>query len=340
MTTQIHPDNFERLVNGKQTKLFYLTNHNGLEATLTNYGARIVTLSYNGVNITPAYPSLDPYMSNAIAPYHGATIGRYANRVSKGRFALNGREHCLPVNNGVNHLHGGPGGFHNQVWQLIRSKGSQVHFSYFSKDGEQGYPGNLTVTVTYTLSDDNELLIRYTAKTTEPTPINLTNHAFFNLNGSGSILKHQLKINGDFFTPVDKALVPTGDLKAVEGTAFDFTETKMISEQIDGDDEQLKIGGGYDHNFVLKKNGEELSFAAKAVGDKSGIVMDVFTTEPGIQLFSGNFEAIKGDPSTYRNTFCLETQHFPDSPNQPGFPNTILEPGNLFESTTVYKFSK
>lgn len=335
----LEPKNFERLINGKLTKLFSLKNSKGLEATVCNYGARIITLSFNGVNVTPAYPSLDAYFSPTVAPYHGATIGRYANRIAKGRFSLDGKEYNLPVNNSPNHLHGGPAGFHNQVWHLIRSKANEVMFSYFSDDGEEGYPGNLTVTVTYRLSDDNEWEISYTAKTTAPTPFNITNHAFFNLNGEGSILNHQLQINAGNFTPVDATLIPTGEIKPVEGTAFDFRTLKTIGEHIDSGEDQIKLGGGYDHNFVLNKEINELSFAGKAIGDKSDIVMEVFTTEPGIQLFSGNFEAVKGDTSTFRNTFCLETQHFPDSLNQPQFPDAILRPGGKFESKTIYKFS-
>ena len=277
-------------------------------------------------------------MSSAIAPYHGATIGRYANRIAKGKFELNGGEYSLPVNNLPNHLHGGPNGFHNQVWQIIRSKKNETTLSYFSEDGEEGYPGNLTVTVTYSLSDKNELIISYTAKTDASTPFNITNHAFFNLNGAGSVLNHQLQINADSFTPVDSTLIPTGELKTVNNSAFDFRKTKRIGEHINNDEEQIKLGNGYDHNFVLNKQEKELSLAAKAIGDKSRVVMEVFTTEPGMQFFSSNFEAVKGDPSTFRNTFCLETQHFPDSPNQPAFPNTILKEGEKFESKTIYQF--
>jgi len=330
---------FEKVINGKQTKLISIKNNNGLQATISNYGARIIALVYNGINVTPGYSSLEPYMSAAIAPYHGATIGRYANRIAKGKFKLNGREYSLPLNNVPNHLHGGPNGFHNRVWQIIRSKKNETTLSYFSDAGEEGYPGNLTVTVMYSLSDKNELIISYTAKTDTSTPFNITNHAFFNLNGDGSVLNHQLQINADRFTPVDSTLLPTGELKSVDGSAFDFRKMKRLGENIDNNGDQIKLGGGYDHNFVLNKKNDELSFAAKAVGDKSGIVMEVFTTEPGIQFFSSNFEAVKGDRSTFRNTFCLETQHFPDSPNQPSFPNTILEAGRTFTSKTIYKFS-
>lgn len=335
----IDPKNFERTIDGKQTRLFSISNKKGLEAVICNYGARIITLHYNDVNVTPAYPSLDAYLSPTIAPYHGATIGRYANRIAKGKFAIDGTEYSLPINNTPNHLHGGPQGFHTRVWAIERTKDSEITLTLFSKDGEEGYPGNLNVTVTYSLSNENELAISYTAKTDAETPFNITNHAFFNLNGEGSIVNHELQINAYRFNPVDETLIPTGELKEVAGSAFDFRKVKLIGQDIDNEEEQIKVGGGYDHNFVLNKSGEELSFAAKTIGDKSGIVMETYTTEPGIQLFSGNFEAVKGEASTFRNTFCLETQHFPDSPNHAHFPSTILKPGDVFSSKTIYKFS-
>lgn len=335
----LKPENFERLIDGKLTRLFFLKNNKGLKATICNYGARIIALEYDGVNVTPAFPSLEAYLSPTIAPYHGATVGRYANRIAKGKFTLDGKDYQLPINNAPNHLHGGPQGFHTKVWQVVRTKEAAIHFSLFSQDGEEGYPGNLTVTVSYTLSEEDELIIEYTAKTDAATPFNITNHAFFNLNGEGNILQHHLQINADAYTPVDETLIPTNREK-VDGTAFDFREAKEIGRDIDKDENQIRLGTGYDHNFVLNKTDGDLSFAAKAVGDKSGIIMEVFSTEPGLQLFSGNFEVVKGDASTYRNTFCLETQHFPDSPNQAHFPNTILQPDERFASKTVYKFSK
>ena len=334
----IDPKNFERSINGKETRLLQLKNDQGLEVMVSNYGARIISLVFNGLNVTPGFPSLDAYAS-AVAPYHGATIGRYANRIAKGKFTVSGEDYVLPINNPPNHLHGGPQGFYCQVWEVENSYQNSLVLSYISEDGEEGYPGTVKVSVSYSLSATNELIIEYTARTSAPTPFNITNHAYFNLNGEGTILNHQLQINADHFTPVDETLIPTGELKKVEGTPFDFTTPKRIGEHIESDEEQVKIGGGYDHNFVLNKETAALSFAAKAVGDKSGIVMEVYTEEPGMQLFSGNFEATKGDASTFRNTFCLETQHFPDSPNQPGFPNTILAIGETFGSKTVYKFS-
>lgn len=337
--TKQDPKNFERSINGKKTALFSISNDKGMEAVFSNYGARIIALMINGVNVTPSYPGIESYMSPAIAPYHGATIGRYANRIARGKFTLGDKAYSLPTNNEPNHLHGGPQGFHNQVWEVENRYQNSLVFSYLSEDGEEGYPGNINVSVSYSISQNNELIVEYKARTNAATPFNITNHAFFNLNGEGSVLHHQLQINADRFTPVDATLIPTGELKEVEGSAFDFREPKKLGEHIDEDEEQIRVGGGYDHNFVLNKDGNELLFAAKAVGDKSGIVMEVFTTEPGIQLFSGNFEAVKGDPSTFRNTFCLETQHFPDSPNQLHFPDTILKPGTMFISTTVYKFT-
>src|SRR5688572_21384614 len=294
MITQLEPKNFERDIAGKQTSLFSISNGK-LKAVITNYGARILILQYEDINVTPAYPSLEPYISSTIAPYHGATIGRYANRIAKGQFSLNGKEFKLPINNAPNHLHGGPEGFHTQVWNIIRTKPTDITFSHFSKDGSEGYPGNLNVTVSYSLTSSNELEIKYTAKSTESTPFNITNHAFFNLNGEGSILDHQLQINADQFNPVDSTLIPKGSQK-VEGTAFDFRELKKIGKHINNEEEQIKIGGGYDHNFILNKQARELSFAGKAIRDRSGIVMEVFTEEPGMQLFSGNFETVKGDP--------------------------------------------
>jgi len=337
--TSFNEKNFERTINGKKTGLFTI-QQGELKVIFSNFGARIIALLFDEVNVTPAYPDLEPYMSATIAPYHGATIGRYANRIARGKFSLEGKEYSLPVNNPPNHLHGGPNGFHHQVWDVDNHTDDTISFHYFSKDGEEGYPGNVDVTVTYTTTVNNELLIAYSATTDTLTPFNITNHAFFNLNGEGTILHHQLQINAERFMPVDDSLIPTGELKTVEGTAFDFLTAKKIGADINNNEEQTRIGGGYDHNFILMKEGDELSFAAKAIGDKTGIVMDVFTTEPGIQLFSGNFEAVKGDLSTYRNTFCLETQHFPDSPNQPSFPNTILEAGQAFTSQTVYRFSE
>jgi aldose 1-epimerase len=337
MTTMV-PANFETTIDGKEVKPVFIQNSKGLRAMICNYGARLISLHYNKVNVIVSFPTLqDYYMPPKF--YHGATIGRYGNRIRNGEFKLNDTIYTLPVNNGPNHLHGGPKGFHNQVWEITTQKENSVTLHYFSKDGEEGYPGNLNVIVTYTTTEDNALEISYSATTDAATPVNLTNHAYFNLNGGGTVLNHQLQINADRFTPVDETLIPTG-IEPVEGTAFDFRALKKIGQDINSDEEQIRIGGGYDHNFVLNKEGEnELTFAAKAIGDQSGIVMETFTEQPGVQLFSGNFpEEVL--PNSFRTSFCLETQHFPDSPNHPDFPSTILEVGQIYSSKTIYKFSK
>lgn len=331
-------ENFETTIDGNAVVALTITNNKNLRAGISNYGARLVELRYNNVNVIVSFDRLEAYF---LPPkfYHGATIGRYANRIKNGEFKLNGRVYTLRVNNGPNHLHGGPTGFHARVWEVTEQKENAVTLRHLSVDGEEGYPGNVDVFVTFTLTDDDALEITYKAAADAGTPFNITNHAYFNLNGGGTALHHQLFINATHYTPVDESLIPTG-IAPVEGTAFDFRQSKEIGRDINREEEQIRIGGGYDHNFVLNKakpNG--LSLAARAVGDKTGIVMETHTTEPGVQLFSGNFpEDVL--PNSYRTSFCLETQHFPDSPNQPSFPNTILEPGKEFTSTTIYKFSK
>lgn len=331
-------ENFETTINGKEVKLAFIQNKKNLRAAISNFGARLVQLVYDDINVIVSFDKLEDYF---VAPvfYHGATIGRYGNRIKNGEFNLNGQLHTLPVNNGKNHLHGGPDGFHNQVWEFITQEEASVTLRYLSKDGEEGYPGNLDVTVTFTITEDDALEISYSATTDAATPINLTNHAYFNLNGGGTALNHQLQIDASQYTPVDKTLIPTG-IESVDGTAFDFRTLKEIGRDILSEEEQISIGGGYDHNFVLNKAGDtNLLFAAKAIGDATGIVMETFTEEPGLQLFSGNFpEEVL--PNSFRTSFCLETQHFPNSPNEPSFPNTILEEGQTFTSRTIYKFSR
>ena len=292
---------------------------------------------YDKVNVIVSFDTLAAYFKPPVF-YHGATIGRYGNRIKNGTFTLFDLVYTLPVNNGQNHLHGGPKGFHNQVWEFVGQKADSVTLRYLSPDGEEGYPGNLDVFVTFTVTDDNALEISYEAGTDAATPVNFTNHAYFNLNGGGSALNHRLQINADYYTPVDTNLIPTG-IVSVTGTAFDFRKEKTLGRDINNHEEQIRIGGGYDHNFVLAKENDGLSFAAKAVGDQSGIMMETFTTEPGMQLFSGNFpEEVL--PNSYRTSFCLETQHFPNAPNEPSFPSTILEKGKTFHSKTIYKFSR
>ncbi len=331
-------EKFETLIEGNEVVAITIGNSKNLRVGISNYGARLVEVFYGDVNVIVSFPSLEDYF---VAPkfYHGATIGRYANRIKNGEFTLDNAVYTLRVNNGQNHLHGGPTGFHARVWEVTAQQENSVTLRYLSVDGEEGYPGNVDVYVNFTAREDDALEISYKATTDAATPFNITNHAYFNLNGGGTALEHQLHINADRYTLVSKDLIPTG-IESVEGTAFDFRQSKKIGKDINNAEEQVSIGGGYDHNFVLTKESENsLTLAARAVGDKTGIVMETYTTEPGVQLFSGNFtEEVL--PNSYRTSFCLETQHYPDSPNQPHFPNTILEPGKEFTSTTVYKFSK
>lgn len=279
--------------------------------------------------------------------YFGALVGRYANRIREGKFSLEGQEYMLATNNAPNHLHGGDKGFSRVVWQANQLDDQNLQLTYVARDMEEGYPGKLEVTATYTLSQDNELRIDYTAVTDKTTVVNLTNHAYFNLNGegSGTILNHILQLNADRFTPVDATLIPTGQLAPVAGTPFDFTQPTAIGDGINQDHEQLKFGSGYDHNYVLAtQRRSEVVLAATVQGDESGIVMEVLTQEPGIQLYTGNFltgeHTLKsGAKDHHRTAFCLETQLFPDSPNQPAFPSSVLKPGEAYQTSTVYRFS-
>ncbi len=330
-------EKFFTTIDAKEVTLVEIRNGNGMTAAISNYGARLISLRFSDTNVIVSFNDLQTYFKPPMF-YHGATIGRYGNRIKNGTFTLNGTAYTLATNNGPNHLHGGPTGFHNQVWEFTNQQENSVTLHYLSPDGEEGYPGNLDVYVTFTITPDDALEITYKATTDTDTVVNLTNHAYFNLNGGGTALGHSLQINADGYTPVDDSLIPTG-IAPVEGTAFDFRRAKEIGRDINNKEEQLRIGGGYDHNFVLNKEGKGLGFAVRAVGDKSGIVMETFTTEPGVQLFSGNFpEEVL--PNSYRTSFCLETQHFPDSPNQPQFPGTVLRAEETFASKTIYKFSK
>lgn len=326
-----------------------LTNKNGMLATITPYGGKIISLLVpdkdgNLGDVVLGYDSVEQYMGGN--PYFGALIGRYGNRIAKGKFTLDGTEYQLEINNGVNALHGGPGGFHNVTWRMEQSEaGNKTALYYLSQDGEGGYPGNLNVKVTYSLTDNNELVIDYEATTDKTTIVNLTHHSFFNLAGAGkgTILDHSLYINADKFTPVDDGLIPTGEFKDVKGTPFDFTKAVKIGERIDAEDVQLKNGKGYDHNWVLNRKEDGLSLAAIVSEPTSGRVMEVWTTEPGLQFYSGNFLTGKdigkgGMKYEYRSALCLETQHFPDSPNKPSFPNTVLKPGEVYSHKTVYRF--
>jgi aldose 1-epimerase len=344
---------FGKTSGGKEIQLFVLTNKNGLEAAVTNFGGDLVSLKVPDRqgklgDIVLGYDSLDGYLSDK--SFFGGTIGRYGNRIAQGKFTLDGATYTLARNNGENHLHGGIIGFNKVVWQAkeVPSKeGPTLQLIYLSKDGEEGYPGNLSVQVTYTLTDGNALKIDYMAKTDKDTVINLTNHSYFNLAGSGAgdILEHQLMIQADQFTPVDAGLIPTGELRVVQGTPFDFRKQTAIGARIEQSDEQLKLGKGYDHNWVLNREGKNaLALAARVYEGKTGRQMEVWTTEPGIQFYSGNFldgtvHGKGGQIYAHRSGFCLETQHFPDSPNHPKFPSTVLKPGAQYRTTTIYKFS-
>jgi aldose 1-epimerase len=347
----LSPKAFQKSIDGKNADLYILKNKNGVEAAFTNYGARIISLKVpdqHGVqtDVVVGFSGVDQYIQST-EPYFGATIGRYGNRIAKGKFILDGTTYALSINNGINSLHGGKKGFQDVIWDAIKMNEQTIAFSYFSKDMEEGYPGNLQVKVIYNLTDENELKISYEATTDKKTVVNLTNHAFFNLNGegSGTILNHQLQINANFYTPVDSTLIPTGKHETVTETPFDFRTISAIGKRIRDDHEQLKNGMGYDHNYVLNdQNGTQMNHAARVEGDQSGIIMEVFTIEPGLQFYSGNFMQSKntlkgGSKDDFRTAFCLETQHFPDSPNQPTFPSTVLNPGKLYNTSSVYKFS-
>ncbi|MEO8350445.1 MAG: aldose epimerase family protein, partial [Chthoniobacteraceae bacterium] len=295
-------------------------------------------------DVVLGYDSVEGYLAGK--SFFGGTIGRYGNRIARGRFTIDGIEYALPLNNGANHLHGGPNGFNRLMWQAEPGPGASLKLMRTSVDGEEGYPGNLRVAVTYTIEGADALRIDYRAETDRATPVNLTNHAYFNLAGhdAGSILDHQLTIPSGQITAVDSGLIPTGELHSVEGTPFDFREPRRIGERIDAHDEQIQVGPGYDHNFVLDRAGAGLVLAAIAHEPRSSRVLEIRTTEPGLQFYSGNFldgsEVGKGGKAyAHRTGFCLETQHFPDSPNHNSFPSTILRPGEVYQSTTTYRFT-
>jgi aldose 1-epimerase len=334
-------------------KLYTLKNSAGMEVKISNYGATvtsIVTADRNGkmADIALGYNDVSGYMNAVDKPYFGSIVGRYGNRIAKGKFTIDGKEYSLATNNGENHLHGGVIGFDKVVWDAEVAGQHAVTFRYLAKDGEEGYPGNLKIAVTYTLTNDNELKIDYLATTDQKTPVNLTNHTYFNLKGEGEgdILGHELMLNAKGMTPVDRGLIPTGKIVPVADTPFDFTKAKAIGRDIGKTDQQLEYGGGYDHNFVLDKAGKagEMTLAARVYEPTTGRFMEVFTEEPGIQFYCGNFldGRLKGKAGkiyVYRGGFCLETQHYPDSPNQPNFPSTILKPGETYRTKTIYRFS-
>jgi aldose 1-epimerase len=345
---------FGKTPDGQAIDKYVLTNKGGAEAAITNYGGAIVSIKVpdrNGklADVVLGYDAAEGYVNDK--SHFGGIIGRYGNRIAHAQFVLHGKTYTLAKNNGENSLHGGLKGFDKALWRakILSTKGAQsLKLSYLSKDGQEGFPGNLKVTVIYTWTDRNALMIEYSATTDKPTVLNLTNHSYFNLagQGSGNILGHLLTIHADKFTPVDATLIPTGELRDVAGTPFDFRKPTAIGARIEEDDEQLRLGGGYDHNFVIRPV-EELgpSFsAARVVEPSTGRVMEVWTTEPGVQFYTGNFldgkVAGKGG-ATYpkRSAFCLETQHYPDSPNKSTFPSVVLEPGALYHTITKYKFS-
>ncbi len=335
---------------GRPITLYTLTNSHGVEIKAMNYGGIIVSIKVPDRkgqlgDIVLGHETVEGYVPNP--PYLGAIVGRYANRIAGGTFTLDGKTYNLPKNDGPNTLHGGVDKtFNKVVWDEALKGKSGVAFTYLSKDGEEGFPGNVKVKVTYTLTDANELVIDYEATTDKATPINLSQHSYFNLAGEGTsdILNHEVMINADRFTPVDKNLIPTGELRPVKGTPFDFTTSTRVGTRIDDSYDQLVLGHGYDHNWVINRKGAGLELAARVYEPTSGRVLEVSTTQPGVQFYTGNFldgtvTGKQGHVYKRRYGLCLETQHFPDSPNHPDFPSTILKPGETFKSKTVFKFS-
>ena len=337
---------FGKTPDGQEVDLYTMTNTNGITAKITNYGAILVSLEVpdkNGklADITLGFDTLEGYIKGH--PYFGATVGRYANRIGGAKFKLNDVEYQLAANNGPNHLHGGIKGFDKVIWKAedVTAESNQafVKLSYLSKDGEEGYPGNLTCTVTYTLTKDDELKISYEAETDKTTILNLTNHTYWNLagQGNGDVLGHELMLSADKYTPVDEGLIPTGEIKSVKGSPMDFTKPMIIGSRI------IQVEGGYDHNYVLNSGGGTLALCARVYEPTSGRIMEIHTVEPGVQFYTGNFldGSINGKAGKVYNKhygFCLETQHFPDSPNKPDFPSVVLKPGDKYTTVTVHKF--
>jgi aldose 1-epimerase len=337
---------FGTMPDGTAIEVFTLKNANGIEVRAINYGAIITSIKTpdrNGAvgDIVLGFDSLEGYLGDH--PYFGAIIGRYGNRIARGRFTIDNIQYTLARNNGQHHLHGGVRGFDKQVWDVEVLGSSTVRFSRVSPDGEEGYPGTLRVQVAYTLTNYDELVIEYGASSDLPTHVNLTQHSYFNLAGGGDILGHELTLDADRYTPIDGGLIPTGELATVEGTPFDFRKPIAIGARIDAAHPQITNGQGYDHNWVLNREGTTLRFAARVVEPRSGRTLDVATTEPGIQFYAGNFldgtlKGKGGQVYARRSGFCLETQHFPDTPNQPKFPTTLIRPGDTYSSRTVFKF--
>ena len=351
---KISVSEFGALPDGRQTQLYTLKNASGASISMTNLGAIIVSLHVPDKNgkvedVVLGFDEPARYLTDS--PYFGAVVGRYANRIDKGRFELNGEKYQLATNNGPNHLHGGDLGFDNLLWkgQVVETEqGDGVRFSIIAPDGDEGYPGELYVAVTYVFTPENELIIDYLATAADDTIVNISQHSYFNLagHGDGSILDHTLKINADFYTPVTKTLIPTGEILSIKATPFDFTEAKPIGRDIKADHQQIEYGGGFDHNWVLRRSEFEgqIHTAAVLADPESGRQMEIITDQPGLQFYSGNFldGSITGKDGAryqYRGAVALETQHFPDSPNQPHFPRTTLKAGESFESRTIYRFS-
>jgi aldose 1-epimerase len=347
---QINRQPFGQTKDGIAVDLFTLRNNKGTEVGICNYGGLVIFLKVpdrNGQSgdVVLGYNNLAEYIKDS--PYFGAMIGRYGNRIAKGKFTLDGKEYSLAINNGPNALHGGLTGFDKVVWEpriMATLDGPSLELLYTSKDGEEGYPGKLSVKAIYTLTEDNTLKLEYTATTDKDTVLNLTQHSYFNLAGKGDILNHQVMMPADKFTPVDSTLIPTGELKPVDGTPFDFRTPTAIGARIGQEDEQLKFGNGYDHNWVINKPMGQLGLMARVYEPTTGRVLEVWSTEPGLQFYSGNFLDGKltgkgGWVYQFRNGFCMEPQHYPDSPNQPNFPSVVLKPGEVYKNTIIFKFS-
>ena len=342
---------FGKTAAGNDVELYTLQNGRGMEAQIATYGGIVTRLTApdrNGqfADVVLGYDNMDGYLKST--PYFGALIGRYGNRIAKGHFTLDGTSYQLATNNGPNALHGGLVGFDKVVWTVKSAKvmadGPQLTLTYLSRDGEEGYPGNLSVTAVYTLTKDNSLRLEYTATTDQATVVNLTQHSYFNLRGHGDNLGHIVQINADKFTPVDSTLIPNGELKPVDGTPFDFRKPTAIGARVNADDEQIKFGNGYDHNWVIKKPFGQLALMATVQEPETGRVLEVLSTEPGLQFYGGNFldGTITGKGGwtyQFRNAFCMEPQHYPDSPNEPNFPSVVLKPGQTYHNTIIYRFS-
>ncbi len=341
---------FGKTLDGKPVDIYTLRNANGVEARIMNYGGIVVSLKCPDRNghigdVVLGYDTLDQYLTNS--PYFGAMIGRYGNRIARGHFWLDDKKYTLVTNNGVNALHGGTKGFDKQVWnaQVVQSKdGPSLELTYVSKDGEEGYPGTLNVKAVYTVTGDNGLRLEYTATTDKDTVLNLTQHSYFNLAGKGNVLGHKVFIDADKFTPVDETLIPTGEIESVQGTPFDFRKPTAIGARIGEKDTQLKYGNGYDHNYVLKHPMGRLDVIARVTEPTTGRVLELLSTEPGLQFYSGNFldgsNVGKGcQVYNFRNAFCMEPQHYPNSPNRPDFPPVLLRPGQVYHNTIVFRFA-